>query len=127
MSIPHRKISETIIDFGAPLIAHLDADQSIETVRAVFETVITVWNAHVTAMPVWGEPQFLEQLERRLGTAGFAPQAIEACRALAARRRQHFADDPRAVGEWSVTIDHARRVRLHCDARVPPSLLPQLD
>ena len=60
--IPQRKISETIIDFGAPLICELDKNQSIEIVRAVFTIVITVWNAHVMAMPVWGKPQLLEQL-----------------------------------------------------------------
>lgn len=124
-AIPSRKISETIIDFGAPLILDLDKDQPIEIVRSVFTIVIMVWNAHVTAMPVWGQPQLLEQLGKLLLNPGAAPQLIDTCKKLAARRHEHFADDPRAVGEWKVEFDHAGRVRLHCDARIPPSIDPR--
>jgi hypothetical protein len=123
-TIPKRKISETIIDFGAPLILDLDNTQPIAIVRSVFTIVITVWNAHVMAMPVWGKPQLLEQLGELLRTPGTAPQMIEACTTLAARRHQHFAHDPRAVGEWTLAIDHAGHVRLRCDARLPPALTP---
>lgn len=123
-TIPERKISETIIEFGAPLIGKLDEKQPMDIVRAVFSLVITVWNAHVMAMPVWGKPEALAQLRDLLRTPGTAPQMIQACSQLAARRQQHFAADPRAVGEWSIAFDHAGRVRLHCDARVPPSLMP---
>ena len=124
-TIPTRKISETIIDFGAPLIFDLDKDQPIEIVRSVFTIVIMVWNAHVTAMPVWGKPQLLEELGKLLLSPGAAPQLIDTCKELAARRQQHFADDLRAVGEWNVEFDHAGRVRLHCDARIPPSIDPR--
>jgi len=120
-----RKISETIIDFGAPLIVDLDKNQPIEIVRATFNLVITVWNAHVMGMPVWGKPEVLKQLEDLLRAPGTAPQMIAACADLAIRRQQHFANDPRAVGEWRVAFDHRGRVRLHCDARVPPSLMPR--
>lgn len=124
-AIPSRKISETIIDFGAPLIFDLDKDQPIEIVRSVFTIVIMVWNAHVMAMPVWGQPQLLEELGKLLLTPGAARELIDTCAELAERRKQHFADDPRAVGEWKVEFDHARRVRLHCDARIPPSIDPR--
>lgn len=123
-AIPSRKISETIIDFGAPLIFDLDRNQPIEIVRSVFTIVIMVWNAHVMAMPVWGKPQLLEQLDKLLRTPGTAPEMLKACKELAARRQQFFADDPRGVGEWNVQFDNAGRVRLHCDARIPPSLIP---
>ena len=123
-AIPSRKISETIIDFGAPLIFDLDKDQPIEIVRSVFTIVIMVWNAHVMAMPVWGKPQLLEELGKLLLSPGAAAQLIHTCNELTARRKQHFADDPRAVGEWNVEFDHAGRVRLHCDARIPTSITP---
>ena len=51
-----RKISETIIDFGKPLMGPLDADQPCEVVRSTFEIVIMVWNVHVMAMPRWRRP-----------------------------------------------------------------------
>ena len=123
-AVPSRKISETIIDFGAPLIFDLDKNQPIEIVRSVFTIVITVWNAHVMAMPVWGKPQLLEQLGELLRALGTAPEMLDTCAELTARRQLHFADNPRAVGEWKIEFDHAGRVRLHCDARIPPSLTP---
>jgi hypothetical protein len=122
-AIPKRKISETVIDFGAPLLRDLDQAQSIEIVRATFSLVITVWNAHVMAMPVWGKPEILKQLEDVLRAPGTAPQMIAACAELATRRQQHFASDPHAVGEWRVDFDNRGRVRLHCEARVPPQLM----
>jgi hypothetical protein len=61
-----RKISETIIEFGEPLINQLDADQPEEVVRSTFEIVITVWNAHVMAMPRWEQPRFIVDLQERL-------------------------------------------------------------
>ena len=122
LTIPQRKISETIIDFGAPLIFDLDPNQPIEIVRSVFTIVIMVWNAHVMAMPVWGKPELLEHLRELLRTPGAARELIDTCTKLEARRQEDFAKDPRAVGEWNVQFDHAGRVRLHCEAHVPPSL-----
>jgi hypothetical protein len=124
-AIPKRKISETVIDFGAPLLRDLDQAQPIEIARATVSLVITVWNAHVMAMPVWGKPDVLKQLEDVLRAPGTPTEMIAACADLATRRQQHFASDPRAVGEWRVAFDNRGRVRLHCDARVPPSLMPR--
>jgi hypothetical protein len=124
-AIPKRKISETVVDFGTPVLRDLDHEQSIEIVRATFSLVITVWNAHVMAMPVWDKAEVLKQLEGLLRAPGTAPQMIAACADLATRRQQHFANDPRAVGEWRVAFDNRGRVRLHCEAHVPPSLIPR--
>src|SRR5262245_43662815 len=81
-----RKISETIIDFGEPLLSELDSGVPIEVIRSAFEMVITVWNAHVTAMPRWGRPHFLADFEQRLGDPQIPPEAIAALRALSERR-----------------------------------------
>lgn len=121
-AVPARKISETILDFGAPLIFDLDTDQPIEIVHATMTIVITIWNAHVMAMPVWGKPDVLDQLEDLLRSPRAAPELIQTYHDLSQRRHEHFASDPRSVGEWNVTID-AARLRLACTAHVPPSLM----
>jgi hypothetical protein len=36
--------------------------------------------------------------------------------------RAPFADDPRAIGNWSVRMIDAVHRKLHCDARPPPTL-----
>ncbi len=46
---------------------------------------------------------------------------------LTQRRRQRFAEDPRAVGEWSLTSDGADGFRFRCDARLRPDVQPILN
>jgi len=123
--IPQRKISETIIDFGQPVLHDLRADTPIEIVRASFTIAISVWNAHVMAMPVWNAPQALAQLQAILKMPTVAPEMVQAYHDLTERRHSLFASDPRSVGQWSVSPDETGNVKLSCDAHVPPSLMPR--
>ena len=75
-----RKISDTIIDFGEPLIGQLDADQPLETVRRTFEIVIMVWNA--LAMPRWGQPLYFTDLQERLRDPLMPAPMVEAMQEL---------------------------------------------
>ena len=113
-----RKISETILDFGEPLFQQLDADHPHEVIRSTFEIVILVWNAHVMAMPRWGQPRFLADLQKRAQDPQMPAPFAQAFELLSQRRAQRFANDARAVGEWSV-VQHSGQWRLRCDARVP--------
>lgn len=118
-----RKISETIVDFGGPLIQQLDPDQPYEVVRSTFEIVIMVWNAHVMAMPRWGQPRHLAELHKRLQDPLVPPPMIDAFRELSHRRTERFATDARAVGDWSIAQESGRW-RQRCDARTPDAALP---
>ena len=119
MTVPAvRKFSETIVDFGNPLIRQLDADQPYETVHSTFEVVILIWNAHVMAMPRWGKPRFLADLHQRLLDPQTPAPFAQAFELLSQRRAERFASDARAVGEWSV-VQQSGQWRLRCDARVP--------
>jgi hypothetical protein len=130
MAVPAvRKISETIVEFGDALIRQLDPDQPYDVVRSTFETVILVWNAHVMAIPRWGQPRFLAELHTRLQDPQMPAPMVEALKALSQRRLEQFATDARAVGEWSIARE-AGHWRLRCDARAPgaasfrPRMLP---
>ena len=119
MAVPAvRKISETIVEFGDALIHQLDPDQPFEVVHSTFETVILVWNAHVMAMPRWGQPRYLADLQRRLDEPDAPAPMVEAFKSLTRRRAEQFAGDARAVGEWSV-LKQSGQWRLRCDARAP--------
>jgi hypothetical protein len=113
-----RRISETIIDFGEPLLAKLAEDDPLEVVRDTVGIVVTVWNAHVMASPRWGQPQFLAALRQSLLDPDTPPLLADAVRQLSRRRRESFAADLRAVGEWSI-VEHGGQWRLRCDVRVP--------
>lgn len=119
MAVPAvRKISETIVEFGDALIHQLDSDRPYEVVRSTFETVILVWNAHVMAMPRWGQPRFLAELHTRLQDPQMPAAMAEALKALSQRRLEQFATDARAVGEWRI-VQESGQWRLRCDARAP--------
>src|ERR1035437_11165467 len=117
LKIPGRKLSETILDFGAPLIDLLDADQPIEVVREILSIVITVWNAHVLAMPVWNKPGSLIHLKSQLESEQAEPEFIQTYCDLSQRRDMHFATDPRVVCAWSVAADSSS-LKLHCAANL---------
>lgn len=117
--VPHvRKISETIADFGEPLLRDLESSHPPEAARAAFELVIAVWNAHVMAMSRWGRPQPLAELHQRMQAGQMPAETVEIIRTLSQRRLERFATDGRAVGEWSVVCEGGAW-RLRCDARVP--------
>ncbi|MCW5657107.1 MAG: hypothetical protein KIT60_05355 [Burkholderiaceae bacterium] len=113
-----RKISETILDFGEPLLSQLDAVLPLAVVQSTFKVVITVWNAHGMATPRWAQPQFLADLNERMCDPEMPPEMVQAFRTLSQRRLEQFANDGRAVGEWSLVME-ADQWRLRCDARAP--------
>lgn len=115
---PVRKISETILNFGEPLLSQIDASLPLDAIQTVFKVVITVWNAHVLAMPRWRQPKPLADLHERMRDPQLPPDMVNAIRTLSQRRLELFADDGRAVGEWSLVME-ADEWRLRCDARVP--------
>jgi hypothetical protein len=127
IAVPTRKISETLLDFAAPVLAEYPPPAPLAVVRAVLQFAITVWNAHVMTLPVWNHPEPLAQL-RQLADRPDAPPPMKGwLDRLTQRRRHTFAEDPRAVGEWSVTSDGAGGFRFRCDARLPPDVQPIMD
>ncbi|HEY2926003.1 hypothetical protein [Piscinibacter sp.] len=111
-------LSETILDFGEPLFSQLDAALPLDAVQSIFKIVIMVWNPHVMSMPRWGQPRFLTDLNERMHDPQIPPEMVDAMRTLSQRRLERFANDGRAVGEWSL-VTEAGEWRLRCDARVP--------
>jgi hypothetical protein len=124
-SVLDRKISETIIDFGQPLFAKLSVPTTVEETRKGLELVVTVWNAHVLAMPVWGEPAYLADLRKALCEEEMdrlLPDLTVVLDQLDRRRAEYFADDFRAVGNWDLIPDGKGGMSFQCDARRPPRL-----
>lgn len=114
-----RPISDTILDFGEPLLAQLPEPRPADALHNALTIVITVWNAHVMATGAWGRPEHLDEL-RRLVHAGTAPPAFgRTFELLSQRRAERFADDLRVVGKWSLVPDGPTAHRFRCDARVP--------
>ena len=122
VGIPDRKLSETILDFGEPLLSQLGCVPPIDVMRNALRIVIAVWNAHVMAMPLWGSPQHLAHMRDLVGRHAAPPLTRELFEALSTRRLERFGDDPRAVGAWDILPDGHNGYRLRCEARGPASL-----
>ena len=122
MRIPERKISETVLEFGEPLLGALEAP-TVEEYRRGLEIVITVWNAHGISMAnPHGRTVYLKELSRyrkRAAADGAPPLFLAAFDALNARRVTDYADDPRCVGEWDLIPDGTGGYKFRCDARLP--------
>ncbi|WP_250508210.1 MULTISPECIES: hypothetical protein [unclassified Caballeronia] len=116
-----RKISETILDFGKPLLSKaIGEDTPIAAVREIYKLVVLVWNAHVAATPRWGDPSYLQMLQQVAASPKTPPQARAAIGKLSHRWREQFSDAKYCVGEWHVKIRDDDTLSFFCDAREAP-------
>lgn len=116
-----RKISETLLVFGEPLLKELPEPPPAELLRSTLSVVVTVWNALVLAGPAWKEPGYLEQL-RTLSESGYLPGPFSsALETLTRRRVELFSDDVRTVADWDVEPGESGGFMFRCDARIPSS------
>lgn len=114
------KISEMILDFATPIVDQLvQAKAPVQVWRDAMKFVLTVWNAHVMAMPHHGKPEYLAELMVAM-TGPAAPAEMKAMfLALSDERRTRFASIPLAVGEWSIRELPDGGMVFRCDARLP--------
>ena len=124
MNIPKRKISETLLEFGEPMLGLLK-EPTVEEFRAALSIVIVVWNAHGLSMTAASDRSaYLEKLaeyRQRLAEKGAPAIVLAGFDALDASRVTDYADDPRCVGEWDLIPDGAGWIQVRCDARLPGS------
>jgi hypothetical protein len=113
-----RSIADTIVEFAAPLLRELADPPSLPALKQALELAISVWNAHVMALPEWGHPEQLDELTRLVSISA-SPVMESAVQALDTLRRVHFAEDKRVVRDWEVTIDDDGRARFDCTAQAP--------
>lgn len=113
---PNRKISETFLDFAAPIL-DLSSDAREDHLRSALQIAFTVWYA-VTLADVLNEPRHLGEIRRLTAEQPDISLRLEE---LIARKRTLYADDERLIGEWEL-----RRTEdgfnLRADARDPHSL-----
>lgn len=115
--VPHRKISETFLDFAAPLLKDLPGDAPEIPAHNALIVCFTAWNA-VIFSDVLKDDYCIEEVHRL--TAG-EPEAALLLKQMMSRKRELFAEDVRLIGNWEVTrtIDD---INLHAEAIDPHSV-----
>lgn len=113
------KISETLLEYATPLLERMPPGPSLQQQQAFLQLVITVWNALVVAQ--WGGVDLLPDVYRRLEAMPQPGRTTmrELVDALVERKRQHFADDLRAVGRWALRVKQNGEASLWAEARGP--------
>jgi hypothetical protein len=116
-SVPDRKISETFLDFAAPLLHDLPSEAPERRAREALRLSFTAWNAVIFADAL-NDDRYLNEIRRLTADK---PETALLVEQMIARKRALFADDARLIGNWEVTRTEDG-INLHADARDPHSL-----
>jgi len=112
--IPTRKISETIIEFGTPILQELPNEPSKEEYDAAFRLIVSAWNA-VTLDKQNKTNKFEKAF---LPVLNEIPKKLRnILKAMLKKRKKTYSSDQRAVGEYSV-IEKNGEIVFRADARV---------
>jgi len=107
------KISETIINFGQPLISQLGDDYGKQELEHCMRIIISAWNA-VTLDEVQSTTTWTESLFDH--AKGGPDEVVGILRSLVHRKKTMFKDDLRGVGEHWVKMKRGEIV-FGCEAR----------
>src|SRR2546423_7466192 len=98
-SDPDRKISETFLNFAAPLLQDLPSEAREHRAREALQVSFTVWNAVIFA-DVLNDHRYLDEVRRLTADE---PETALLMEQLIFRKRAFFADDEGLIGSWEVT------------------------
>jgi len=111
-AFPNRKISETFLEFVAPMLKDLPSEATEQRARQALEVCYTAWNAVVFA-DVLNDHRHLDHIRHLVADK---PEVAQLMEQLIARKRALFADDERLIGTWEVTRTEDG-INLRADAR----------
>jgi hypothetical protein len=114
-----REISETLLDFAAPVLKDLPVKATPAQMKAALKLPWMVWNAMVIDDADGGGSKRLDEVRRTLSKL---PAALEMLEELAARRRSAFAADQRMVGELTITQSDDGKLTVSAEARLPKAM-----
>jgi hypothetical protein len=111
---PIRKISETLLDFAHPFIEIIDENTTQQDIENGLIIAVTVWNSLVFEV-VQNNPSHLENLRNSILKSD-NPQGWMMMENLIKRKREKFADDLRAISDFSVTYSNGN-LNVRAEAR----------
>lgn len=114
-----KKISQTLLEYAAPLLEHMPPGASFSQRHSVLQVAGTVWNALVVAQ--WGQHDMLPDIYRRLEQMPQPDRSSmrEMIDLLVVRKRTLFPRDLRAIGNWQLRVKQDGDLALWADARGP--------
>jgi len=113
-SFPERKISETFLDFAAPLLSAVPKGADKRDSENVLKIAFVVWNAVVYA-DATNDDRHLSEMRRLLGQD---VQSRVICEQMIRRKRELFGKDYWLVGDHKITMEKSG-FKLWAEARTP--------
>jgi hypothetical protein len=110
----NRKISETFLEFAAPLLDPLGAEATEHELENALKIAFTVWNA-VVFDAVDHSRGWLDQVR---DLVGHDPRVRALVEQLIARKQRLFGNDHRLIGKYQL-VRRQGELRLRAEARQP--------
>ena len=109
-----RKISETLLEFAAPILEFFDGEPTPENIRPAFIVAITAWNAVIFDESKEGT-QFVEKTRKLLKTG---PE-LALFDSMVKRKKTEYGSDRRLIGDFEI-YQEGGELRLRATAHAPP-------
>ena len=116
-AFPNRKISETFLEFAAPLLRDLPDDNLEQYVGQALQVAFMAWNAVIFSDGL-NDRWYLDEVRRLTANT---PEATLLIEQMIARKCALFGNDDRLIGTWELTRTEDG-FNLRADARDPHSV-----
>lgn len=124
--IPDQELSDTLLEFSAPLFLLLPQPPPLDMLRPSLEIVLAIWNTGARSLPVWKSSRaYLNKVHDKLDEIlDQMPPAVRHFHELLYDQRmlEPYVHDPRAVDAWALEDDGKGGFLLLCTVRLPPDL-----
>ena len=124
--LSNRKLSETLLDFAAPVTAHLPFDVEPKRLERHLRFAVAVWNRLV--VEEWGAQGVGHMATARASVRGLDPSISPFAEGLLSllasrRRKRRFRGDLRAITSLSVRVAPLTgELRIRAEASLPEAL-----
>jgi hypothetical protein len=114
--IATRSMTETLLSFAEPLLVEADAQLTRDQLQEILDLVVTIWNA--VAVDDWGQgTSHTAELEAAMAGEQAPAELAALFHQMVRRKRESFADDPRAIGNVTIDLDGDGGLLVRAEAR----------
>jgi len=119
------KISERLMEYADPLLRRLLNAPTLppeSTLRSMLMIAVTLWNAEVLDQ-LGRDTGILVDVRAKIRGMPMTPDLRAVAEEMLERKRKHFPDDLRLIGDFDMSLDASGGLRVRAEARALPELM----